>query len=242
MKVALIDYTANAVEKLIYTKSTRLTQGFDTRTKIHQMSESKKLAELEYMANTIPSSWEFVNYTFEIQGVTRAFTHQFVRTRTGSYAQQTMRMLEMEKFKYLTPETIVEGDKANDIYMNCMIEIQRAYDNLLELGIPAEDARGVLPTNILTNIIAQFNLRTIAEMAKSRTGMRTQSEYRDVFDAMAEAVLQVHPWAEMFLFPKGRNCAKEIEGVLKRVHDSGIINKEEYIQQLKNVDKLKKES
>lgn len=242
MKVTLIDYTANAVEKLIYTKSTRLTQGYDTRLKISEMSEEEKLAELEYMANTIPSSWEFINYTFEIQGVTRAFTHQFVRTRTGSYAQQTMRMLEMEKFNYLTPKTIFEGDKANDIYMNCMTEIQKAYDNLLKLGIPAEDARGVLPTNILTNIIAQFNLRTISDMAKSRTGMRTQSEYRDVFGAMANEVLLVHPWAESFLFPKGRNCAKEIEDALTRAHSSGAINKEEYIQQLKNVDKLKKES
>jgi len=238
--VRLIDATHNAVDKLLYTKSTRLELCEDTEQKIKDMTPEQKQAELDYMANTIPSSWEFVNYTFEIRGVTRAFTHQFVRTRTGSYAQQTMRMLEMEKFGYLVPKKIADHGGALAIYQRSMAQIQDAYDAMLEIGIPAEDARGVLPTNIHTNIIAQFNLRTMSEMAKSRVGLRTQSEYRDVFDMMVEAIFEVHPWAEAFLFPKGKDASAELEAALKGAFEAGALSQEDYIQQLKHVDLLRK--
>src|SRR4051812_1582937 len=105
MKVSIIDHTGAgsgdpyyAAKLLIYTKNTRLTQGEDTRAKVAAMSEQAILADLDYIAKTIRSSWEFVDYTFEITGVTRAFTHQFVRTRTGSYAQQAQRVADMSMF------------------------------------------------------------------------------------------------------------------------------------------------
>lgn len=241
MQVNLIDFTKHAVEKLIYTKNTRLTLGQDLRDKISGMNPDEKIKELEYIANTIPSSWEFVNYTFEILDVTRAFTHQFVRTRTGSYAQQTMRMLNMQKFGYLVPDGVEKNDAAREIYGRCMHNIQQAYDELIQLGVPEEDARGVLPTNIHTNIIAQFNLRTLAEMARSRTGMRTQSEYRDVFDAMMAEVIKVHPWAQQFLFPFGKDNAGKIEEIITKAFTAGAIDKDTLVEGRKAVDKLKKE-
>lgn len=205
IEVSLIDYTENAVNKLIYTKSTRLEQGKDTRQKIVNMSDEEKMKELEYMANTIPSSWEFVSYTFEIKNVTRAFTHQFVRTRTGSYAQQTMRMLDKKEFTYRIPPEIKEDKASLQIYKNTMEYIQMNYDAMILNGAKVEDARGILPTNIHTNIIAQFNLRTIAEMGRSRTGFRTQDEYREVMEFMIEEVLKVHPWAEKFICPPNKD-------------------------------------
>lgn len=242
MKVTLISHTQEADKLLVYTKSTRLTQGEETRSKIDKMDNAELLHELEYMASTIPSSWEFIDYVFEIQDVTRAFTHQFVRTRTGSYAQQTMRMLEKKGFTHLTPDTVKENATAYNIYEDCMDTIQRAYDDMLDLGIPAEDARGVLPTNIHTNIIAKFNLRTIAEMAKSRTGGRTQSEYRDVFDAMSKAVIDVHPWAELFLFPDRWGKLDRLEEILKYADSVARLNaKNEVIEGMKIIDKFKKE-
>ncbi len=90
MKVSLISHTPHAAELLIFTKSTRLNMSPGLMDEIMSWSEDKKLAELEYMAATIPSSWEFVDYVFMIEGVSRAFTHQFVRSRNASYAQQTM--------------------------------------------------------------------------------------------------------------------------------------------------------
>jgi flavin-dependent thymidylate synthase len=214
MKVILIDYTQDAVNKLLYTKATRLTQGEETRRRIETMTDEEKEAELLYMAQTVPSSWEFVNYTFEILGVTRAFTHQLVRTRTGSYAQQAMRINKMENFGYTTGITIQSNPEAMHIYTNCMARIQNAYDQLIGLGIPAEDARGLLPTNIHTNIIAQFNLRSLSDLIKKRTAPRVQVEYRTVALMMADAVLMVHPWAKTFLVSDKLAIIKDLERMM----------------------------
>src|SRR5262249_10238750 len=97
-QVKLIDYTQDAAAKLIFTKATRLnmTPGLydEVLAKCGGTEEAWQdndwmNSELSYMARTIPSSWEFVHFTFLVTDVTRACTHQIVRTRHGSYAQQT---------------------------------------------------------------------------------------------------------------------------------------------------------
>jgi flavin-dependent thymidylate synthase len=237
MKINLIDHTAYAVDKLLYTKNTRLTLGEATRDKITQMTDAEKMTQLYYMSTTIPSSWEFVSYTFEILGVTRAFTHQFVRTRTGSFAQQTMRMLNVEKFQYLSGPTIKNDALRKEIYDQTMERINNAYQSLIKLGANIEDARGVLPTNILTNIIAQFNLRTLSELVKSRSGYRTQDEYRKVIEAMIAVVLEVHPWAKWFLTPERSNDISFLETQIKFPTD----NEETKTKAMKILVKLRKE-
>ena len=119
----------------------------DAYQEIKDWPEEKKQEELDYMLKTIKSSWEFVDYTFEIRDVTRAFTHQFVRNRLGSYAQQSQRTVDMEGFGYYTPPAILEEPRAKELYDDAMKEINQAYQRLREY-VPAEDARGVLPTNI----------------------------------------------------------------------------------------------
>jgi len=97
-----------------------------------------------------------------------------------------------------------------------MKQTSLVYQKLLRIGQPAEDARGILPTNIATNIVCKFNLRTFVELAKSRTGGRTQGEYQKVINAMVDEVLKIHPWVEKFLFKKGRDYFNEIEEFAKR--------------------------
>lgn len=239
VEVTLINYTHNAVDTLLYTKSTRLEQGKSTREKIENMSPEEKSKELEYMANTIPSSWEFINYVFEIKNVSRAFTHQFVRTRTGSYAQQTMRMLDKKEFTYRIPPRLKEtgNEKPLKKYNDCMKGIQKYYDSLIDVDdIAVEDARGILPTNIHTNIIAQFNLRTVSEMARSRTGKRTQDEYREVMDQMINCVTAEHPWVHPFLFPVPRKNFKLLEDAI----DDMAIDQSKRYDLHKALDKMRK--
>lgn len=209
MKVTLIECTPNMMEVLIFTKSTRLNLVPNMYEEIKSWPYEKKLEEIQYMANTIPSSWEFGDFIFCIEGVSRAFTHQFVRTRTNSYAQQTMRVLNMGEFDYVYSSTLSEAGRQR---VNAVLEaIKGTYATLINMGDSIEDARGILPTNIATNITAKINLRTLSDMARSRTGGRTQEEYRHVMDAMIEAVLAVHPWAEVFLYPKGRGFFDDLE-------------------------------
>lgn len=201
MKVTLIDHTRDAELQLIFTKSTRLNLSPGLFDEIRSWPREKIEAELQYIANTIKSSWEFVSYTFLIEGVSRAFTHQFVRTRQASYAQQSMRVTNMSTYDFVMPERIAADPEAKALVDALNESIATTYATLVgKYKIPAEDARSVLPTNIATNIVARYNLRAFADLATARLGGRTQDEYRRVMSAMVDEVLKVHPWAQTFIF------------------------------------------
>ena len=193
MQVALISYTPDALNLLLGTKNTRLKFERDPST----WTDAERAEHLAYMRDTIKSSWEFVDYVFEIKGVTRAFTHQLVRTRTGSYAQEAMRVIDARAAEVVMPESLEEDDAL--MWRGAVERIQAVYGELIDHGVPPQDARGLLPTNVTTAIKAKFNLRTLHEMAKLRLCTRTQGEYQDVFRAMRAAVITVHPWAEPFI-------------------------------------------
>lgn len=204
MKVSLINYTQDALNLLLRTKGTRLKHEDDPAF----WDDAKKAEHLAYMRDTIKSSWEFVDYVFKIEGVTRAFTHQLVRTRTGSYAQEAMRVIDASGFESLMPESVRDWNEGKEdyrtptaaqVWAHCMAEIDTDYRELVGLGVPRQDARGVLPTNVLTSIVAKFNLRTLANMAELRLCTRTQGEYQDVFREMRRLVIEVHPWSEEFI-------------------------------------------
>ena len=239
MKVTLLNYTSNAMDLLIFTKQTRLTLSPGLYEEIRHWTEDSKLNELQYMAKTIPSSWEFVDYVFLIEDVSRAYTHQQVRTRSASYAQQSMRVTNMAEFKYVFTDANQHSPGAMAIIDSVLATIKQGYRALLEMGQAPEDARGILPTNIATNIIGKFNLRTMAELAKSRTGGRTQSEYIAVVNAMIDQVLIVHPWAESFLFGQfERDYFEEIETFAKQAFPTDTAKRGEL---LKIVDGMRKD-
>lgn len=219
MEVKLIDYTGfgcadparHAANVLVFTKNTRLEMNAGLFSEIESWPIEKIEQELAYMANTIPSSWEFVEYKFLITGVTRGFTHQFVRTRTGSYAQQTMRVLNVGGWTYGTGPTVDQDPQRKAEYDACMDAVADTYDKLIDMGAKIEDARGVLPTNIHTNIVAKFDLRTMSDTARKRASSRTQGEYRDVMDAMKAEVMRVHPWTKLFFQRTFDVAAAELE-------------------------------
>jgi flavin-dependent thymidylate synthase len=227
MQVTLIDYTGKgspdparaAANLLVFTKQTRLKLTPNLMSEVENWSDMAIMKELEYMAKTIPSSWEFVTYTFLITGVTRAFTHQFVRTRTGSYAQQTMRVLEMDEWTYGTGPSIAGNEHLESLYDLEMKAIDTTYKQLLADGAKAEDARGILPTNIHTNIVAKFDLRTFSDTQRKRASVRTQGEYRDVLNGMRAVVLAAHPWAAMFIDRSFDKAAAELERQIKELAD-----------------------
>ncbi len=193
MKVELMSYTPDALNLLLRTKNTRLAFGSDPA----EWPAEQRAEHLAYMLDTIRSSWEFVDYTFRIGGVTRAFTHQLIRTRHGSYAQESQRVVdasgnEVSKPKFKKSESLGKWEQAERVMMS-------VYKELLADGEVPQDARGILPTNINTSIVAKYTLRTLSEMAKVRLCTRTQGEYQGVFREMRQRVLEVHPWAEDFI-------------------------------------------
>lgn len=235
MKVTLISSTPNPRQLLVFTKSTRLNLTANLKDQIDEMTDAELQRELDYMVNTIKSSWEFVDFTFSIEGVGRGFTHQFVRNRLGSYAQQTMRILNMADFDYVTGPSIKGFPEREAIYDRTMHVIAAAYQQLIESGAKIEDARGILPTNISTNIVCKFNLRALSSMMMSRASNRTQDEYRQVLDAMYEAAVEAEPWCAEFLRSSKYDDLKRLESAILSTYEGT----EECTTYLKLIDKVR---
>lgn len=252
MKVTLIDYTGKnsvssqryAAALLLYTKSTRLGMDPELFDKFLTDPWVEIVEGLCAMAETIPSNWEFVDYTWLIQGVSRGFTHQFVRTRHATFAQQTMRVLDMSEgpgWDYVTGPSIKgDGDLAG-LYVHTMGIIAENYKGLIEGGAAIEDARGILPTNIKTNICVKMNLRTLVEMSRKRQkSKRVQNEYRQVVDAMIEKVLNVHGFVEIFLERGVDNSLDTLMEILE-YHLNKPGTQSDFIRAMKMIDIIRSE-
>lgn len=240
MKVTLINYDKDAAHQLIFTKHTRLEMNASGMDDVRRLSPEAIDAELRYMAQTIPSSWEFTSYTWLVEGVSRAFTHQFVRTRTASFAQQSMRVVRQEGFDFVMPPRIASDKKRptpRRMIAAHLDALRGMYSALLRCGVAPEDARSILPTNVATNIVARMTLRGFVDLARARLGGRTQDEYRSVVEAMVDCVLEVHPWAEYFLFGnRGRDYFREIEDFAEQQFGGDLETKGKL---LKIIDKMR---
>lgn len=207
MQVTLKSYTPNALELLVGTKTTRMRGKSPS-----EMTQDELYDHFQYMLDTIKSPFEFVDYIVHIEGVSKNFTHQLVRTRTGAYQQETSRALEVKAFDTVRPAAFewpaIEGGAEDNpqrllasMWDDAMADADANYKSLIEAGAELQDARAALPSNMPTVIDAKFNLRTLSDMAKVRLCARTQGEYQHVFREIRRLILEIHPWAAPLLDP-----------------------------------------
>ena len=158
------------------------------------------------LASGHESVCEHAVFTFAIEGISRACSHQLVRHRMASYSQQSQRYVEVNPFKYVKPKSIEEDEDACERYDEIMMEIYGAYAELLRLyDIPEEDARYILPNACTTNIIVSMNGRELMHFFGLRCCTRAQWEIRELAKKMLKQVKQVAP----ILFEKaGPQCKK----------------------------------
>lgn len=210
MKITLIDFTGKntvnparyAANILVFTKNTRLSMDEDFLHQVQDMTAEEIQEQLLYISHTIPSSHEFIHYSFLLDGVSRAFTAQLCRTRTASFAEKTLRIMNVGEgpgWEYQTGPTIASDDGRKRVYDQAMAHTAEMYKELIADGAAVEDARGILPLNIKTRICMSLNLRTFCEMVYKRSSPRVQSEYRECLELMKQEVLKVHPWVELFI-------------------------------------------
>ena len=137
---------------------------------------------------------EHASFTFSIEGVSRAMTHQLVRHRIASYTQQSQRYVTYDTFeKYVTPPSIEENSEAKRIFNSALKKISETYHKLLEMGIPKEDARFILPNAAKTNIIVTMNARELRHFFNLRCCRRSQWEIRQVAIEMLKQAKNAAP-------------------------------------------------
>jgi len=126
---------------------------------------------------------EHLSFTFRVDGVSRALTHQLVRHRIASYSQRSQRFCTEDKFGYVVPsklkdKTGMDVDFWAEWYTNRMEDAQNAYQYAINHGIRPEDARFVLPNACETKIFITMNARELRHFFKLRMAKDAQWEIR----------------------------------------------------------------
>ena len=145
---------------------------------------------------------EFADFTFHIEGISRALSHQLVRHRLASYAQRSQRYCSEDGFSYIIPNSIKNNSNINLAYTNMMNRINDFYESLTSLGIPAEDARYVLPNACETIIEVKMNFRTLIHFMNERLCTRAQWEIRQMALLMKRCIEEQYPELAKYLVPK----------------------------------------
>ncbi len=135
---------------------------------------------------------EHAVFTFSVEGVSRALTHQLVRHRMASYSQQSQRYVSMQEASYVTPPSISEDPGLKARYDAMMDGIWKAYREFADV-VPKEDARYLLPNASTTNITITMNARELLHFFSLRCCNRAQWEIREMADRMLELCKEVSP-------------------------------------------------
>ena len=148
------------------------------------------------------STVEHCQFVFAISGVSRACTHQLVRHRHMSFSQKSQRYVtEKGEFEYITPNTIAKSE-LKDEYEAKMKEISDFYAKMVEAGIPAEDARFILPNAATSSLVVSLNLRELMHLAHLRLCTNAQLEIRVLVKKICDLVVAKEPWLKEYLVPK----------------------------------------
>lgn len=144
------------------------------------------------------STLEHVSYTFAVDGVSRALTHQLVRHRLASFNQQSQRYAKFTKgVETVKPHTVEDDEEASKVFDEAIEAVIEGYQKLLEMGIPAEDARYLLPNAAETKIVITMNIRELLHFFSLRCCNRAQWEIRELAHKMLELVKPTAPYIFM---------------------------------------------
>ncbi|MDP3013765.1 MAG: FAD-dependent thymidylate synthase [Candidatus Subteraquimicrobiales bacterium] len=194
MKVKLLEHTPHP-ERTIATAAricyapVGADELFETLTE----SEVEKLVKLIINSGHL-SAVEHATFTFAIEGVSRACTHQLVRHRLASYNQQSQRYVKyQDKLDFIIPLAIEDSVDLRKEFKSFCDKAFRFYKKMLERGVEAEDARYLLPQAVETKIVVTMNARELLHFFEVRCCNRAQWEIKELALKMLEEVKKAAP-------------------------------------------------
>lgn len=119
----------------------------------------------------------FASAVFNISGISRVCSHQFVRSKHLDFLQRSQRYCKESESNIVSPKLTEEQE---NVYMGAILTAKMAYDNLLALGMKKEDARFVLPECTTTEFNVVGNLQAWRDFIKLRADKHAQWEIRAV--------------------------------------------------------------
>jgi thymidylate synthase (FAD) len=142
------------------------------------------------------SPFEHADFSFSVDGISRALSHQLVRHRIASYSQESQRYvnyMKVDHLPFIVPPGIAKNKKANEIFNKAVTQTLEAYREMLAFDIPPEDARYIFPNAIETKFVFTLNARSLFNFFEQRCCIKAQWEIRALAMAMLKEVRLVAP-------------------------------------------------
>jgi thymidylate synthase (FAD) len=169
----------------------------------HEMSDDEVAKLVRILVRSgHHSALEHASFTFAVDGVSRACTHQIVRHRLASYNQQSQRYVNFgHADSFVVPPSISANPEAEAVFLQAMEQARAAYDRLVDIGLNEgrkresvqEDARFVLPNAAETKIVITMNVRELRHFFQVRCCRRAQWEINELAWRMRGMVREVSP-------------------------------------------------
>lgn len=208
LKVSLLTMTPDA-EALIYS-AMRQCYSPDDVADIFKEASGEEVTIYPCVQNNLikkvlesshESPSEHVSFSFAISGVSRALSHQLVRHRIASYSQQSQRYVKADDFEYVVPPSMADDAQ----YASFMSAAATLYKSMVARGIPALDARFVLPNACATKLVVTMNCRSLLHFFEERLCQRAQWEIRALAKAMYDICVERLP---VVFAGRGAKCVK----------------------------------
>lgn len=196
MRVKLIAWTGGYLEdprRLIVLAVKTSAGKLGLRDADHYLREYKEENVEKHVMESFkyPSVLEHIVFTFLIEGISRVTSHQLVRHRIASYTQESQRYSGVEK-DYIVPASVVEAG-FEEKFRKLMEEAYKLYDEMINAGVPYEDARYIIPQAVATRLLMTVNLRELIHIACLRLSPHAQWELRELVRLIVEETKTVVP-------------------------------------------------
>lgn len=217
MKVILISHTPEP-EKTVATAAKLCYSSSGISSLMDGLTPEKTRSFIDMLVSIGHESvLEHVSFTFGIEGISRACSHQLVRHRIASYSQKSQRYVNENGFEFITPPAVSEIPEARDEYDRIIGEITAGYEKIADIltekhkadfmkngldeksaaskarKLANEDARFLLPNACETKIIVTMNIRSLFNFFEHRCCNRAQWEIRAVADEMLRLCIEAAP-------------------------------------------------
>lgn len=162
------------------------------RSKTEVTDEQRREALEAMLATVLSGPLESIQFTFLVEGVSRSITHQMVRNRFSFFAQESLRFAVAEDWAQEIPLPPSLAGLPTDhplvlVWRRGLNQAEDSYAALVAAGMPAEEARGLLPHDITTRLYWTVSLRTLLMEAGKRTCTQAQFPWRTLFAGVAKA-------------------------------------------------------
>lgn len=133
--------------------------------------------------------------------VDRGVSHEMVRHRMASFAQESTRYCNYAGDKFGNELTFIKpsffdgpnGMPKYGMWVRLMDEAEQSYMHLIELGAKPEEARSVLPNSLKTEIVVTANYREWRHIFALRTSTKAHPQIREVMIPLMQELREKIP-------------------------------------------------